>query len=644
MVDAALTGLGGSSPQGTGTAAHAVRPRSGDVSAAAPAGVDAGRQEPGLQESGQQESGQQESSTVDPSSVLVRPTWFGPAERPLFGWWHVPATRTARATVVMASATARERLAADYSWRLLAARLAESGFAVLRFDFSSTGDSAGTGDDPDLLPAWRGDVVTALESARLASEAPLVLVGHRIGATIATAAAREAGIDLDAMILWDPVLRGKRYLRELRAQQMLAVPGDETDAAARDDTQSGWADVPGDDLSTATAAAISRLDLLAGGPLPTRRALVLARTGAGAALLPLIDGLPDGLVEGVTQQAELLNLDPILAVHAYEAVDLAARWADDTLETVRHPVDAPSVPATRLTIDRWGPGRLAAPDGHPDRHEIIERAGFLGDGRIFTVESEPAQGAVGDTVLMLSAGVELHTGPARMWVDLARQWAAYGMRVVRCDMPGLGESPAESGSAPQSVYEAAAIDDVEALIRELDPDDPGRVVLLGMCSGAYNGLEAGARIGTRRQISLAFGWWLVPAELRAGRPLDRRRKQYRSGLAGMRLLMAFRAGRRMFVDHPERLWLMGSASSVAAPMRPFRRAVAAGGEVTMVMGPSDVRHFAPQKRRLRRLCARPGFRLHSIDGLDHGLLSGEPRRIARRQIFDQLLLDPGSPQ
>ena len=614
MVDAALTGLGSSLPSGTSAATHPVRPRSGDPSA-----VPAPDSESG--------------------TALARPSWFGPAERPLFGWWHVPASRTARATVVMASATARERLAADYSWRLLASRLADAGFAVLRFDFSSTGDSAGTGEDPELLTAWKIDVAIALESARLASEAPLVLLGHRLGATIATAAAREAGIDLDAMILWDPVVRGKRYLRELQAQQMLAVPGGETDPT------SGWADVPGDDLSSATAAAISRLDLLAGGPLPTPRALVLARAGAEAAALPLVDGVPGGMVEGVTQQAELLNLDPILAVHAYEAVDLAARWADEALGTPRHPVDAPSVPATRLTVDRWASGGRPASDGQPDRHEIVERAGFLGNGRIFTIESEPAHGPVGDTVLMLSAGVELHTGPARLWVDLARQWAAYGMRVVRCDMPGLGESPAESGSAPQSVYEAAAIDDVEALIRELDPADPGRVVLLGMCSGAYNGLEAGARIGTRRQIALAFGWWLVPAELRAGRPLDRRRKQYRSGLAGMRLLMAVAAGRRLFVDHPERLWLVGSASSVAAPMRPFRRAVAAGADITMVMGPSDVRHFAPQKRRLRRLCARPGFQLHSIDGLDHGLLSGAPRRVARRQIFDQLLpAAPVSPQ
>ena len=602
----ALTAFTGSSPRSTDAPMRSVRPRDGEADAA-----------------------------ERPAGALAGPTWFGPVERPLFGWWHLPSTRSARATVVMAPAMARERLAADYSWRLLAARLADRGFAVLRFDFSATGDSAGSATDPDLVHAWQHDVAAALESASTASEAPVVLLGHRLGATLALAATRRTDTrvhaPLHAMVLWDPVVRGKRYLRELHAQQLLAVPGGVTDPG------SGWADVPGDDLRAATAAAIGRLNLLGTGALPAGSALVLARPGAEAALLPLVDGLPNGLVEGVDGQPELLNLDPIVAQHAYRTVDRIAGWMDGVVDGRTHPVHPPAVGTTRLMVERRAAGLQPAARHEPDLRQIEERAGFRSGAGIFTVESSPALGPVGRTVLLLSAGVEAHTGPGRLWVDLARQWAAHGMRVVRCDLPGLGESPSRAGSEPQSVYEAAAIDEVETLIRELDPQDPGSVILLGMCSGAYNALEAGARLGTRRLIALAFGWWLVPAEFRRGQRLDRRRRLYRSGLAGLGPLMALPSGRRMLVEHSERLWLVGSSAGLAAPLRPFRKAVAAGTDVTMVMGPSDVRHFAPQRRRLRRLCARPGFALHAIAGLDHGLLSGDPRRVARDRIFDQLV-------
>ena len=570
--------------------------------------------------------------------ALARPAWFGGQARPLFGWWHVPQLRSAtsaRAVVVMAPALARERLSADYSWRLLAEAIAELGFAVLRFDFSSTGDSAGAASDHDLVGCWKRDIVTALDTARTATAGPVVLLGHRVGGTLAADAAR-AGNPIDALVLWDPVLRGKRYLRELRAQQLLAVPGAEMDPA------SCWADVPGEDLSTETAAGIATLNLLS-GPAPdawTAQTLVLARAGAGAenTFQPLLDRLPDATLISTDGQAELLNLDPIAAVPAYDAVGQIVGWLDSAFDDTTHPVEVSGPTATATLAVSAGGSSEAGPNRPVS--SIVERAGYFCAGRIFGIVSEPASFEPGspepETVLLLSAGLEVHTGPGRLWVDLARGWAARGLRVVRCDFPGLGESAAAPGAAPRSVYEASAIDDVVALVRELDPEDPGSVVLLGMCSGAYNGLEAVARLKTRRLIALAFGWWLVPAEFRRDERTDPRRALYRSGLSALRLLVAGSAGRRFLQKHPERLWLVGSRARLASPLRPFRKVVDAGTDVTMVLGPSDLEHFTQQPGRLDRLLTRPGFALEFVPGLDHGLLSGDPRRRARQFLVDHL--------
>jgi alpha-beta hydrolase superfamily lysophospholipase len=536
---------------------------------------------------------------------------------------------------------ARERLAADYSWRLLAGKLTELGFAALRFDFSATGDSAGCGSDPDLVASWVSDVHTALDHARTATEAPVVLLGHRLGALLAVEALR-GGARTDALVLWDPVLRGKRYLRELRAQQLLAVPGEEAGPA------SGWADVPGDDLSVTTAAQIARLNLLAGGALPIPRNLVLGRTGAEDALRPLTEGTA-GTVEGLDGQAELLNLDPIQAVHAYDTVTRISSWIDDATgpNTPRRSfaVDAPmslAAPAAATLTVNTEPAGWDMRSVEWAERRVVERAGFFAGGRIFAIVTEPSPEAVRSsaatppTVLLLSAGVEVHTGPGRLWVDLARQWACRGLRVIRCDMPGIGESPASAGGLPQPVYEADTIDDLEALVREIAPDDPGSVTLLGMCSGAYNALEVAHRVKARQLIALAFGWWLVPAEFRRQEPIDRRRVLYKSGLALLRPLVTTAAGRRLLAGHPERLWLSGSSARLAAPLRPFRKVVRAGTAVTIVMGPSDMEHFSRQPGPLKRLRKRPGFALDVIAGLDHGLLSGGPRRRARQDIFELL--------
>jgi alpha-beta hydrolase superfamily lysophospholipase len=551
----------------------------------------------------------------------TRPTWFG-RDGSLFGWWHLPASGEARATIVMASSLARERLAADLSWRLLAATLAGAGFAVLRFDFTATGDSSGQGDSPGLVKQWHDDLLTAVAEARAASAAPVILLGHRVGATLAVRAVRE-GLSVDGMVLWDPVKTGKLYLRELSAQQTLAVTERErlTPFASHK-----WADIPGDNLTTETTADLSLLALRADQPIPVEPLLILARPVASI-LKTFAD---QHAVRGTAGLEEMLNLNPMLAQTANEPIAETIEWLDANVANTAHPVEPSDSPSTAL---------------QHGGHQLVEHARSFAGG-MFGIVTERADATANaapqpETVLLLSASVEAHTGPARLWVELARDWASMGLRVVRCDLPGLGESLPSPGAKEQIVYAPTAIDDVDRLVRALNPQDPAAVTLVGMCSGGYNALEVATRLKSRKLILFAFGWWLVPAEFAEGRGPDPARKAFLSALCLLRPLLYTRIGRRMLVSHARGFWLTGSKLRLTAPLRPFLRMLNAGTEVTMLLGAADTAHFTKQPRSLARIRRRPGFRLETFEGLDHALLNSEPRRRAAETAL--ALLTPGGP-
>jgi pimeloyl-ACP methyl ester carboxylesterase len=97
----------------------------------------------------------------------------------------------------------------------MAAHIEETGYAVLRFDYRGTGDSAG--DDADsTLQGWIADIESAAAELRAASGATRILaVGLRVGALLAALAERGGRVCFQHLILWDPVVDGLGYLREL---------------------------------------------------------------------------------------------------------------------------------------------------------------------------------------------------------------------------------------------------------------------------------------------------------------------------------------------------------------------------------------------------------------------------------------------
>src|SRR5207248_561102 len=107
---------------------------------------------------------------------------------------------------------------------------------------------------------------------------------------------------------------------------------------------------------------------------------------------------------------------------------------------------------------------------------------------LFGVVSEPP-GAAPDAlpfVVLLNAGSAYRVGPNRLYVSLARRLATHGFRCLRMDLCGLGDSITPHADRENDPYPATAFRDVGLTLKHLRTElGARRVVLMGLCSGAY---------------------------------------------------------------------------------------------------------------------------------------------------------------
>jgi exosortase A-associated hydrolase 2 len=146
----------------------------------------------------------------------MNPFYFGTSDRRLFGIYEpaIPGG-TGKRAAVLCYPWGSEYLHAHRAMRQLAIRLATAGFHTLRFDFYGTGDSAGDMTDASLA-LWQEDVRIALDEIReMVGTNSATLIGLRLGATVAAAVASGLPGEIEALVLWDPIVSGQDYLRQL---------------------------------------------------------------------------------------------------------------------------------------------------------------------------------------------------------------------------------------------------------------------------------------------------------------------------------------------------------------------------------------------------------------------------------------------
>jgi amino acid adenylation domain-containing protein len=138
--------------------------------------------------------------------------YFGALPRPLLGILHGPS-RPRSTAILICHSLGPEYMRSYRALKLLADRLAEQRFAVMRFDYACTGDSIGYANDA-RVEEWIANIQLAAQELQLRSGCERVsIIGLRMGALLARHAA--GGVNgLQSFLAWDEPPSGQRWLEQ----------------------------------------------------------------------------------------------------------------------------------------------------------------------------------------------------------------------------------------------------------------------------------------------------------------------------------------------------------------------------------------------------------------------------------------------
>ncbi|GGF86300.1 alpha/beta hydrolase [Azorhizobium oxalatiphilum] len=364
--------------------------------------------------------------------------------------------------VIICETFGYEALATQRAMLTLAELCAADGLTVLRFHYPGTGDSARE-EEPGQIDRWIDSIGAAARYLKDShGVAEVALCGYRLGALLAIEAAQRFG-DICALALLAPVLAGRAFAREqILSGAMLPFP--------EGSVPCDWKEILGYRLHATDIERLRSMDQRATrGAGSARRVLLVSPEEWPDDLPSGVDYLPFQHFDGLMQHAA----DIVIPVRVFES---CAAW-------LRR--GAPPAPAHRPL-----PGEPSQLQVAPGLSET--RMHFGADGSCFGVLTHAANGRRDRAVLILNAGLNLHTGNGRGSVRLARRLAAAGIGVLRMDFGRIGEAAPTDPAELVRYHDLGRLADIRAALDLLAAAGYGRVVLTGICAGAYMGLHAAA--------------------------------------------------------------------------------------------------------------------------------------------------------
>jgi dienelactone hydrolase len=409
------------------------------------------------------------------------PLYFGEQGRSLFGWYHTPKNQQTKLAMVVCPPIGHEYVHSHRTLRHLADELARAGIACLRFDYHGIGDSTGVDEDPSRVSSWLENIRQALFQVKILSGCDEVgLVGFRIGATLAALISENNY--LACLVLWAPCIRGRNYIREMKALRMSGA----TAPQANDNTNSNI-ETAGFILTEQTVKELSTIDLHKIIP-NTNKILVVMRDDLAEASQRLdqwtdhdidlnyqkFSGYSDIVAEPHDTK---VPFDTIKEITNWISTSSSIGNNNEKSGAVPEPNSSISVPLTDYEQQHFG-YKLT------DIRESIYTFGK--NNHLFGILCEPL---INDwknrpTLILTNAGAVHHIGPNRLYVLLTRNIARAGFRCLRMDLSGLGDSFIEDISKENDSYISSATKEIEDAINSLRLDGSSFVVM-GLCSGAH---------------------------------------------------------------------------------------------------------------------------------------------------------------
>lgn len=409
------------------------------------------------------------------------PFFFGPDDARLFGWLHASAPQTQQAALgmVICNPFGFEEVCAHRSLTSLASEVALAGMPALRFDYAGCGNSSGDEFDADTLSRWIASIHHAVDTLKqLTGVQRVCLVGLRLGGTLATLAA-VAREDVEALVCIAPVIQGRLFVREMRVLSAAGAAPSGVPAAEFP----GILEAAGFFLSDETAQALAEVDLRKLDKRPAKSMVIVER-----------DDMPPSPHWAQT----LAGLGTEVRSESWPG------YAGMMADPQRAQLPSAMVAGIVAAMSQWsralpsnGAGGAQLPmETSFETDTFRETPVHIGAGGstlfgVLTMAKPVVQGGAGAAVLLLNSGSVHHIGPNRLWVRLARQWAARGVTVLRLDLSGIGDSRPRPQAESNVVYSEHAVADVDAALQYLRSSlGAGEYHLAGLCSGAYHAFKA----------------------------------------------------------------------------------------------------------------------------------------------------------
>ncbi|MGC0362829.1 pimeloyl-ACP methyl ester carboxylesterase [Rhodococcus sp. 27YEA15] len=494
------------------------------------------------------------------------------------------------------------------------------GFLALRFDYAGQGDSAGRQDDPNAVSQWQASVAAAVSYARGTGASSVAVVGLRAGALLAASTADTLG-DLRALVLWDPIISGKAYVREMTSLYRITV--------GADDTEDDRVSVIGGVLAAEAVDNLSGLDLTRFEPSSSTQVLAAIRpeNAESPRTTRMIErsGADTIVVERQNQFVSPSSF--VLSVPTYD-VERISTWISDRFD-VDTTVVQPQITST---------AQVATTSTGEEIWETLQRRT---DGSLFAITTANSSTPItAPTAIFHNTANEHRVGPARLWVESARSTAEFGVRAMRFDRTGTGDSGIVIPDENTSIVSPEARRNVLDILDTLEAS-PLQRIHIGMCSGAWMSAYAASRRGARSVMLFNVVNWSVN---------NRRPPVKKAHVDAMESDVANRlfsiakkirdAGRVAQQLIPYRVWLGLSYAGLAnAPESMLRTLTRRGIKTTVSLAVEDMAWFEANRGEqgaARLVTTSNPPQIISTQG-DHNLFHRGSRIEARRQIMISVL-------
>jgi alpha-beta hydrolase superfamily lysophospholipase len=525
----------------------------------------------------------------------------------------------------MVGAVGFEGLGAYRPWRDLGASFARAGIPACRLTLPGTGDAPEPDGLPDLVSRWLDAVDAAsdwMERALHLDE--VVLCGFGLGALLIARAASRAG-GTERIALLSPPISGKQFLRAEQARARIAgFP-----STARVERL----ELPALHLHRSAARELESLSLAGPDRAPARRVLLLTRGGVAEANV-LTKAME---AHGSEIQAETFEGHSALASDAYLSRRPDADWKR-LVTWVGEGLLGPRSPVRPLLLTPPLAGGEVTGAGWVERPVRIPTAQGLTLAGMYAGPSGTAPPG-GVAVVVVSSGANPHAGYGRGAAYLCRRLAASGTWSLRFDFSGVGDSDGDEEMDLARLFGPTCVVETRAVLDWMGSRGHTSFVLVGLCSGGFQAMQAGLVDGRVEGLVLAnvpfYGVWQggglkgwqrrrEALASRAVRQGEVNAPQAASGLVKRRQLLwgyLLRVGLQAGLRLEEWMVEIGRQAGFGAPRRCFRALAARGVRTLVIAGENDASlalleaHFGAGARNL----AFKDVELVVVPRFDHSL-------------------------